>query len=106
MAAHGERAGLSRAAREELVLAVDAAASNSIEHGGGFGVLRIWSDPQDLVFEVRDHGRIGDPLAGRRRSKAADGGHGLWMTNQLCDLVQIRSLPEGTSVRLRMRRNR
>jgi anti-sigma regulatory factor (Ser/Thr protein kinase) len=106
VAAHGERAGLSRAAREELVLAVDAAASNSIEHGGGFGVLRIWSDPQDLVFEVRDHGRIGDPLAGRRRSKAADGGHGLWMTNQLCDLVQIRSLPEGTSVRLRMRRNR
>ena len=31
---------------------------------------------------------------------------GLWLANQLCDLVQIRTLPAGTVVRLHMNRNR
>ena len=30
-------------------------------------------------------------------------GRGLWLANQLCNLVQIRSSPEGTTVRLHMR---
>ena len=37
VAAHGERAGLSRNAREQLVLAVDAAASNSISTAAASG---------------------------------------------------------------------
>jgi anti-sigma regulatory factor (Ser/Thr protein kinase) len=32
-----------------------------------------------------------------------EGGRGLWLINQLCDLVQLRSSPEGTSVRMSMR---
>ena len=28
------------------------------------------------------------------------GGLGLWLANQLCDLVQVRSSPEGTAVRV------
>jgi anti-sigma regulatory factor (Ser/Thr protein kinase) len=28
------------------------------------------------------------------------GGRGLWIVNQLCDLVQIRSAPSGTVVRV------
>jgi anti-sigma regulatory factor (Ser/Thr protein kinase) len=31
------------------------------------------------------------------------GGRGLWLANQLCDLVQIRCSPAGATVRLRMR---
>ena len=57
-----------------------------------------------MVCEVRDRGRIEEPLVGRRRPEpGARGGHGLWMANQLCDLVQLRSRRSGTSVRLHMR---
>ncbi|MEA2473452.1 MAG: hypothetical protein QOE06_1367, partial [Thermoleophilaceae bacterium] len=30
------------------------------------------------------------------------GGRGLWLVNQLCDLVQLRSLRDGCAVRLHM----
>jgi anti-sigma regulatory factor (Ser/Thr protein kinase) len=33
-----------------------------------------------------------------------ESGRGLWMVNQLCDLVQIRSSPADTVVRLHMGR--
>jgi hypothetical protein len=46
---------------------------------------------------------IDDPLAGRERPAGLhDGGRGLWMVNHLCDLVQVRSSPAGTVVRLRL----
>jgi hypothetical protein len=31
-----------------------------------------------------------------------DGGRGLWMVNQLCDLVQVRTFPSGVAVRMRV----
>ena len=59
-----------------------------------------------LICEVRDGGRIDDPLAGRRRPSAAQvGGYGLWLANQVCDLVQLRSVPQGMVVRVHMRRS-
>lgn len=86
---------------EEVVLGVDEIASNSIVHGGGRGVLRTWNDGDDLVFEVRDNGSIAEPLVGRRRPRPErESGYGLWLANQLCDLVQLRSGPAGTTVRL------
>ena len=49
-----------------------------------------------LICEVRDSGRLDDPLAGRRRPEIPElGGHGLWIANQICDLVQLRSLRGG-----------
>jgi hypothetical protein len=33
----------------------------------------------------------------------AESGRGVWITNQLCDLVQIRSGPSGTVVRVHKR---
>lgn len=101
VADHAGRVGLSAARAEELVLAVSELAANSVVHGGGTGVLRLWSDGRVLTCEVRDRGLIRDPLVGRRRPPVtAAGGAGLWMTNQLCDLVQIRSTPAaGTTVR-------
>ena len=45
----------------------------------------------------------GAALAGRvLPSIHLPGGRGLRIANQLCDLVQIRSTPEGTTVRLHM----
>jgi hypothetical protein len=54
---------------------------------------------------VQDRGAIGDPLIGRVRPQThLDAGRGLWMVNQLCELVQIRTSPStGTVVRVHVR---
>ena len=57
-----------------------------------------------MICEVRDSGRLDKPLAGRARPELGQGGGwGLWLANQLCDLVQLRTLPDGSVVRLHLR---
>jgi anti-sigma regulatory factor (Ser/Thr protein kinase) len=91
----------------ELVSAVNEVATNSVCHGGGSGTLRIWQERSAVFCEIRDTGRFDKPLADRvRPSEDVASPRGLWLVNQLCDLVQIRSLPEGTVVRLQMNRHR
>ncbi len=104
-AAEAERAGLTTRRIHDVVLAVHEVATNSLRHGGGRGVLRIWSDADALVCEVRDHGQIAQrPLVGRVRPALGQaGGWGLWLANQLVDLVQLRELPDGSVVRLHQR---
>jgi anti-sigma regulatory factor (Ser/Thr protein kinase) len=89
----------------DLIVAVNELGTNSVRHGGGFGVVRLWVDGDDVVAEVRDRGVIADPLVGRERPAPGSlGGRGLWLVNQLCDLVQVRSSPAGAVVRVRVRR--
>jgi len=89
----------------DLILVVNEVVTNSVRHGGGFGILRIWEEGSTLICEVSDRGRIVDPLVGRRKPPPDRGsGFGLWLANQLCDLVQIRSFPTGSVVRLHVRR--
>jgi anti-sigma regulatory factor (Ser/Thr protein kinase) len=102
VARHAAEAGLRAPRDSDLVLAVDELASNSVCHGGGEGRLRVWREPGRLVCEVRDQGVIDDPLAGRHEPRLHQpSGRGLWIANQLCDLVQIRS-GEHTVVRVHM----
>lgn len=86
----------------DLVLAVHEIATNSVRHGGGSGRLRCWLQDGDMfVCEVQDSGRFERPLVGRVAPPTEDEvGRGLWLANQLCELVQVRSGPEGTVVRL------
>jgi anti-sigma regulatory factor (Ser/Thr protein kinase) len=101
--AHARAAGLDAARTGDTVLAVNEAAVNSVRHGGGRGVLRAWREDASLVFEVRDCGVIEDPLVGRLRpADAQEGGWGLYIAQQVCDLVQLRSGRDGTVVRLHM----
>ena len=87
---------------QQLVLAVNELASNSVSYGGG-GTLRAWREDGTAVCEVSDAGHIEEPLAGRiNPAPAQTAGRGLWLVNQLCDLVQIRSSAAGTSVRVHM----
>ncbi len=105
VAAHAAAAGLSAERCEDLALALNEVATNSIRHGGGAGSLHIWVDDETVIAEVRDHGQIDRPLAGREPPRPGQiGGHGLWLVNQLCDLMQIRTLARGSAVRVHMRR--
>ena len=88
-------------ATDELVLAINELATNSIRYGGGQGTLRTWRDADSLVCEVLDAGHIEDPLIGRSRPAANEHtGRGLWLVHQLCDQVEIHSSPAGTTVRV------
>jgi anti-sigma regulatory factor (Ser/Thr protein kinase) len=87
----------------EIALALSEVAANSVRHGGGGGTLRMWAVADTLVLEVRDVGRIDDPLVGRTAPDPdALDKRGLWLVNQLCDLVQLRSLDDGVVVRLHL----
>ena len=99
VARHAAALPADRAA--DLAVAVSEITTNSVLYGGGEGVLRLWHDRGTVVCEVADHGRITDPLIGRRRPDGGHaGGRGLWLANRLCDLVQVRSGEQGTVVRL------
>lgn len=92
---------LSSEATEELVLAVNELATNSVRYGGGSGTMLAWRERDVLMCEIRDSGYIEDPLIGRSRpAPEQHTGRGLWLVNQLCDLVQIRSSPSGTAIRV------
>lgn len=101
VASYATAAGLDRVRTDDFVAAANEIAANSLRHGGGQGVLRIWRNGSVVTCEVRDAGRIHEPLVGREHPTMDSGsGRGLWMANQLCDLVQLRSNASGTAVRL------
>jgi anti-sigma regulatory factor (Ser/Thr protein kinase) len=103
VADHAARAGMTRARGFDLTVAVSEIATNSIRHGGGHGELQAWLDGATVVCEVSDSGALTSPLAGREDPDLDDvGRRGLWLANQLCDLVQIRVFATGTVVRLHM----
>jgi anti-sigma regulatory factor (Ser/Thr protein kinase) len=96
-------AGAAVQAAEQFVQAVDEVATNAIDHAGGSGLLRVWTDPQWISCEVSDTGDgLRDPLAGRLPTGFTVRGRGLWLARQLCDLVELHSDPGGTTVRLHL----
>ncbi|MFF4585555.1 anti-sigma factor RsbA family regulatory protein [Streptomyces sp. NPDC001388] len=94
------RYGLSGVRLEDVALVVAELTTNSVVHGGGSGTVRVWSEGDQVVCEVRDRGQLSDPLAGRRPpSRDQLGGRGLLLVHCLADLVRIHTGPEGTTVR-------
>ena len=84
-----------------LEVASSELATNSIRHGGGAGTVAMWLDESAAVLEFSDTGTLTDPLTGRLTPALdREGGRGLYLVNQLCDLVQVRSSDQGTTVRV------
>jgi anti-sigma regulatory factor (Ser/Thr protein kinase) len=101
VAQYARRVGLSEEQVEVLELAASEVATNSIRYGGGSGTLAMWLEPDAVVIEFTDAGHLTDPLTGRLTPPLEGaGGRGLYLVNQLCDLVQVRSSPRGTTVRV------
>ena len=96
-------AGLAEGRANDLVLAVSEVAANTLRHTQSSGTLAIWHDEDEVVCEIHDEGTIADPLVGRRRpAPDANGGHGLWIVRQVCDLAELTSDASGTTVRMHM----
>ncbi len=88
----------------DIALVVSELAANSVRHARTSAHLAVWSSDGSLICEVRDGGRHTDALAGRRRPPTGSlHGRGLWIAQQLSDLVQQRTLPEGNVVRVHFR---
>jgi anti-sigma regulatory factor (Ser/Thr protein kinase) len=103
--AESTRLGLARERRDDLELMAGELATNAVLHGGGQGVLRIWTESAaGLACEVSSEGRIKDPMSGREPANAHDDhGRGLLLVNHLADLVRVYTGPDGTTVRLYLR---
>ncbi|MFI0419335.1 anti-sigma factor RsbA family regulatory protein [Spongiactinospora sp. 9N601] len=104
VAAAGEGAGLDRDTVGSLVLSVSEIAANTVEHGGGSGSVAIWTAGSELICEIADPGgRLDLPLPGFLPPRPeSPRGYGLWISRQLCDLVETRHTAGVLRVRLHM----
>jgi len=101
VAQYARTCGLPDEQVEALELAASELATNSIRHGGGSGTVAMWVQDGAAVVEFSDTGHVADPLTGRLTpTHEQTGGRGLFLVHQLCDLVQLRSSPRGTTVRV------
>ncbi|MFD5250853.1 anti-sigma factor RsbA family regulatory protein [Amycolatopsis sp. NPDC058340] len=99
-----EEYGLALERVEDLVLAVAELSANSVLHGSGHGVVRIWREEGYVLCEVIDEGTLSDPLAGRRPASPGQiGGRGLVLVNQVADLVRQYLRPGSTVTRIYFR---
>jgi anti-sigma regulatory factor (Ser/Thr protein kinase) len=99
----GERAGLPAARLDALMITVHELAVNTILHGGGAGLMSLWTTDDDLVVQIDDGGHITDPLVGRRPPGPFEVGHGLHVIHEVADLVRVRRDSDGTTVRAHFR---
>jgi anti-sigma regulatory factor (Ser/Thr protein kinase) len=101
---HALQAGLTDDQIADVELVVTELVTNSIDHGGGTGRLRIWTADGHFVCDVRDQGTLTDPLAGRH--PAAPGQHrqrGLLLVNHMSDLVRFHAGTRSTTIRVYFR---
>lgn len=101
---HASRSGLAEDRTTDLVLSVSEVAANTLRHTRQPGRVRAWRTRDEFLCQVTDSGQINDPLAGLHPPSASQlGGQGLWVVNKVCDLVELRTGPDGTTIRMHMR---
>ncbi len=103
VAGYAHRTGLPDERAANLVLAASEIAANTLRHTSAGGTVHIWHTEEEILCQIQDQGWITDPLAGRTRRPPDECGHGLWVVNQLCDLVELRTGRAGTTIRMHMR---
>jgi anti-sigma regulatory factor (Ser/Thr protein kinase) len=105
VASHGAALRMAEERITNMVIAAGEITANTLRHTSAGGTFWVWHTGEEIICQARDQGWIADPLAGRWRRPAEGSGHGLWVVNQVCDLMEIRtSRVAGTIIRLHMRR--
>ncbi|GAA4673635.1 hypothetical protein Prum_032090 [Phytohabitans rumicis] len=95
-------AGLVGQRLDDFVLAVNELITNAVRHGGGTGQIRLWRADGTLECEVSDAGNGFDGGAPTDSRPAPDSpsGWGLWLARRLSDHMDVRTGPDGTTVRI------
>lgn len=104
-AAHHARAiGADPAQVDALLVSVVEAATNTLCHGAGRGICRIWNTSTELLCDITDPTGTLDPaLAGYLPPLPnRPDGRGLWIIRQLCDTVEIHTSSRGSTIRLHL----
>lgn len=94
-----ERAGVSRQARDAILLAAHEAAANGIEHAAREGPVTVLGRVEEdaILIEIRSAGAWGAHL----HEASDERGRGLILMKQLMSEVEIVAEAERTTVRLR-----
>jgi anti-sigma regulatory factor (Ser/Thr protein kinase) len=100
-------AGLPEDTRRDAELATGEVAANVFRHAALVARVRTWTTPETFVCEIGDTGRgIDDPFAGYEIAKpTAEAGRGLMIARRVADVIEIRSTPAGSVVRMHFRRD-
>lgn len=101
---YAARVGLAGTRLSDLVLAVNEAVINVLEHAGTAGRVGIRHDDTCLIVEIIDYRGGFVPSQDHLIAPAADAnrGFGLWIMSQLCDAFAIHAQPHRTCVQLQM----
>lgn len=95
-----EASGVPRHRASILATAIRSIAETA-GAAGRAGLVQLWQDADDLVCQVQDPVAVADPMIGRRPLGQDNSlGRALRAANDVCDLVQVRSNTDGTTVRV------
>ncbi|WP_243712803.1 MEDS domain-containing protein [Actinomadura sp. 6K520] len=98
------RLGLPEERTLPFVLAVNEVATGIIRDGGGRGSLWLWAEAGELICDVADPVRVlADRFLGYEPPGAKGHDAAMWAVRRLCHIVETRSGPHGTQVRMRVR---
>jgi anti-sigma regulatory factor (Ser/Thr protein kinase) len=103
IAAAAVSAGLDHARARKLELAASEALTNALKYAGGLADIYLSHDAGAFTVCLSDRGKGFDRVStAESPDPGSPGGRGLWMIQQLCDRVDIRSTAEGTTIILTM----
>ncbi len=104
IASRADAYGVAGDRAEMLILAVSEVGAYLKNQGPGTAAVRAWEQPGAVVCDFRQPGTsIGDPFLGLRPASLEPGaGDGLWLANQICDWMEIRSGDEGCAIQLQV----
>jgi anti-sigma regulatory factor (Ser/Thr protein kinase) len=105
VAARAQAHGITGEDLDDLVLAANEVGANALRHGRPPRTVQTFTDDGHFCCRVRDGGPgMRAVFAGYAPPSAEqDSGRGLWLANQLCDIVEIRTGADGTEVTLLQR---
>ncbi|MEU6726059.1 ATP-binding protein [Nonomuraea wenchangensis] len=92
-----QEAGLAGERLQNLVLAVNEAVTNVLDHGAGTGSVHLWRADHGVRVQIVDPaGRLRPADLDRSPPWPPTHGMGLWVIRQVCDEVRL-DHPEGHS---------
>ncbi|GAA4964264.1 hypothetical protein GCM10023334_084660 [Nonomuraea thailandensis] len=104
VSAYAVAGGLRGERLMDLVLAVNEAVTNVLDHGGAAGTLTVRTRPGTITVHVEDvAGHLTrDHLDQAKIDPAASHGYGLWIIQRLCDQVHLDRTGQGSLLTLTM----